>query len=269
MIFAKRTQILISNYQARRHHAVLLHGKDGVGLMTIANELCNSINVSPSHIVKVVPEPGLSSISIDQIRQLYSDTKSIRSDELIILIDEAEKMSLEAQNALLKLIEEPPRGAKFILTTHHKQLLLPTILSRVIGIEVQPVSYELSKQMIDSLSTDKSKNTQVMFLAQGLPAKIARLMNDQEYFESQVAVVRDARALLTAAPYDKYKIVSRYTRDKEQAVSLLQTAGQLLVHAAKKSAPEHTKLISIAETIDYIRTNGNLRIHLQSIINQL
>jgi len=75
---------------------------------------------------------GLSSIGIDQIRDLEKKLalKSYKAKIKIAVINEAEKLTLPAQNALLKTLEEPPPNSLIILTAAKKDLLLPTIISR-------------------------------------------------------------------------------------------------------------------------------------------
>lgn len=269
MIIEARTRNLIKSYARKQHQAVLLHGPEGVGLLSVADQLRRTIDVPKNQVLNIIPKQDMQDISIEQIRQLYSATRSIRADKIIVLIDEADRMSREAQNALLKLIEEPPTGAKFILTTHHRQLLLPTILSRVVGIDIQPVSLSSSKNLIDSLSGDQQRNDQVLFLAKGLPAKITRLLSDDDYFDSQVATVRDAKTLLTGDQYTKHTVISRYSKDRSKTMALLTITSQLLAHTAYRGTAEYQKMLGVSETIDNIKANGNLRIQLLWLINQL
>jgi DNA polymerase III delta prime subunit len=75
---------------------------------------------------------GINSIGIDQIRDLEKRLalKPYKAKIKIVVINEAEKLTLPAQNALLKTLEEPPPNSLIILTTVKKNLLLPTIISR-------------------------------------------------------------------------------------------------------------------------------------------
>jgi len=75
---------------------------------------------------------GLNSIGIEQIRDLGKKLalKPYRAKIKIVVINEAEKLTLPAQNALLKTLEEPPENSLIILTIHQKDFLLPTVVSR-------------------------------------------------------------------------------------------------------------------------------------------
>src|SRR3989344_7853093 len=78
--------------------------------------------------------PLKNSISIDKIRNLkkHINQKPFCLKYKIIIIEEAEKLTLEAQNSLLKILEEPPSHALLFLETPNKDKILPTMLSRVI-----------------------------------------------------------------------------------------------------------------------------------------
>src|SRR3712207_5364194 len=90
-----------------------------------------------------------NTISVDDIRtQLGSDIviRPYASDYKIYIIDEAEKMNEQAQNALLKTIEEPPAYAVIFLLTNNAQTLLQTIRSRCILLETRPLADTLIRR---------------------------------------------------------------------------------------------------------------------------
>ncbi len=85
-------------------------------------------------------KPG--SIGVDDIRRQINDTIAIRpysSPYKVYIVDEAEKMTVQAQNALLKTIEEPPSYAVIFLLTTNQDVFLPTILSRCVQIKLKAV----------------------------------------------------------------------------------------------------------------------------------
>ena len=75
-------------------------------------------------------------ISVDQIRGIISDASILpnEADRKIYIIDQADTMNSAAQNASLKLLEEPPKGVIFLLCAVNAQLLLPTVRSRCVEI---------------------------------------------------------------------------------------------------------------------------------------
>jgi len=126
------------------NHAYMFEGIEGIGKKKFAGELSrillNSENVdsSPDYI-NIYPDG--SSIKIAQIRKLQTDIIiKPHKDYKIYIINDAEKMTIEAQNALLKTLEEPPGYAIMILITSNKQALLDTIKSRCEIIKFLPIS---------------------------------------------------------------------------------------------------------------------------------
>ena len=77
-------------------------------------------------------------ITVDQIREISADAYILpnEADRKVYIINEAEKMNLSAQNASLKLLEEPPNGAVLLLCTDNPSALLPTVRSRCTEINV-------------------------------------------------------------------------------------------------------------------------------------
>ena len=90
-------------------------------------------------------------ISVDEIREQVVDTAEIKpyeSEYKIYIIDEAQKMNPQAQNALLKTIEEPPEYVIIMLLASNAEMLLPTIRSRCIIYDIKPVAAEVVKDYI-------------------------------------------------------------------------------------------------------------------------
>ena len=99
--------------------------------------------ISNSHpdLIHITHEKS-ASIGVDDIREQINDTVLVRpysSYYKIYIVDEAEKMTIQAQNALLKTIEEPPSYAVIILLTTKQEALLPTILSRCVLLKLKPL----------------------------------------------------------------------------------------------------------------------------------
>lgn len=90
-------------------------------------------------------------ISVDNIRQQVNKDigiKPYRGDYKIYIIDEAEKMNVQAQNALLKTLEEPPEYAVILLLATRAEAMLPTILSRCVVLNIKPVPDDYIKRYL-------------------------------------------------------------------------------------------------------------------------
>lgn len=101
-------------------------------------------------IVRVVHEKP-NTISVDDIREQVNADVAVKpygSAHKVYIINEAEKMTAQAQNALLKTLEEPPEYVVILLLTSNVNSLLPTILSRSVALNMKPVPDELVKQYL-------------------------------------------------------------------------------------------------------------------------
>lgn len=147
-------------------HAYILNGEDGAGKNLLASIFaftlqCEEGGINPCGVCKSCMQaqsnnhPDIkrithekASISVDDIRmQLNNDIqiKPYSSPYKIYVIDEAEKMTEQAQNALLKTIEEPPEYAVILLLTNNINTFLQTILSRCVNLNLKAVSNESIK----------------------------------------------------------------------------------------------------------------------------
>lgn len=140
-----------------------------------------------------------TSIGVDDVRdQIISDMqiKPYSSRYKIYIIDEAEKLTVAAQNALLKTIEEAPLYAIIILLTNNIDKMLQTIQSRCIVLNVKPVrEHDILDYLMNELKLDKQKADFCMDFAQGNLGKAIRLATSDEYREIKENVVKIMRHL--------------------------------------------------------------------------
>ena len=265
------SRTLLDAYAAHPKHALLLVGERGVGLMTIARMLAAEQVSHSTDIREVVPEDK-QAISIEQIRALYVATRDKRTTRQVVLMDNADLLSFDAQNAYLKLLEEPNDQVYFILTTHASEALLPTITSRTQRVEVRKVGQPESIEFMKSLGVnDTVKQQQMLFLASGLPAELSRLAGDETYFEEQAAIVKSARQLLESDLHGRLTLIASYT-DRVQAVRFMAVLGSLVAFMLTRS-PEEKRLLSTAELVEQaagrLSANGHVRTQLANLVCQM
>lgn len=252
--------------------SLLLTGSVGVGLGTIAKYIAKTVGdvsftVLPEKDEKVNLEKGV--ISVDSIRKLYSQTRSVQQGKLVIVIDYAERMAPQAQNAFLKLLEEPGKGTHFILVSHAPSRLLPTITSRTQLLELRPITKIQTIEFLDELKIGEgTKRTQLLFMGEGLPAEITRLVKDDEYFDSRSVIVRDARDILQGTTYKKLLVAHKYKDNREGALLLINDACKILRRSI--SAKPNDGLISQIDDLLFaqqqIQGNGNIRLCLARLV---
>lgn len=138
-------------------------------------------------------------ISVEEVRdQINSDIdiKPYSSRYKIYVVGDAELLNANAQNALLKTIEEAPDYAIIILLTSNLDKLLETIISRCIVLSVKPVrEHDILDYLTNELGLDKQRADFCMEFAQGNLGKAIRLATSDEYREIKENVVRIMRHL--------------------------------------------------------------------------
>ena len=151
-----------------------------------------------------------NSFGVEDIRtQINQDIviKPYSSKYKIYIMNEAEKMTVQAQNALLKTLEEPPAYAVIILLTTNVEAMLPTILSRLVVLNMKPVGDQLVKDyLMKEVKVPNYKADICVAFARGNLGK--------------------AKLLATSEEFDKVK---------EEAISLLKNIRQMEIQEVMKA----------------------------------
>lgn len=258
-------------------HALVIEGPSGIGAMTIAGAIADELGVTPYVVLpkkkvktEFVVNMAEGSVIIEDIRELYQQTRTLTTDKRVIIIDTGEKsMTIGAQNAFLKLLEEPREGTHFIIVTHQYDQLLPTIKSRSQTLTLTPITAEQTAKMIDSLNiTDATKRARLAFVGNGLPALIKRLAEDESQYEARVAIMRDAKTMLGADTYEKMAVIHKYRDARPDALTLLDDMNHQ-IRAIVSSQPNQQLIASIDTYLDIrarIAGGGNIRLLLTSAV---
>ncbi|HUC96372.1 MAG TPA: hypothetical protein VMR16_01775 [Candidatus Saccharimonadales bacterium] len=248
--------------------SMLLTGQNRVGLSTIAKYIASLRKVAPIVILpekddKIDIEKGV--ISVDIMRRLYDETRTKTEGERIIVIDYAQRMTTQAQNAFLKLLEEPGDNVYFILVSHSASRLLPTIISRTEILRIKSITNDQSNDLLDKLGIkDKTKRSQMLFMAEGLPAELTDLATNNDYFENRSLMMRDARQLLSGNLYQKLLIAQKYKDDRQSALLIVQDATKILTNSILTNPQMDTigYINKLLKTYQRIEANGNIRLCL-------
>jgi len=131
----------------RVSHSYLLFGDKGLGKKTLAAGLaekltgCRNVHSSPD-VIWAVHEGKLGGFRTEYVRKLLSDAFILpnNADRKVYIFTDCDNMNAFSQNALLKVVEEPPEFTYFIFTVTNKDNILPTILSRVVSIGLSEVT---------------------------------------------------------------------------------------------------------------------------------
>ena len=157
-------------------HAYLIEGAEGSGRHTVAAIIakalvctgtgekpcgkclsCRKVELGEHPDVKTFSLPkDRKTFGVDTVRAVRSDALLVpsESDRQVFLLENAGAMTPAAQNALLKVLEEPPASVTFLLLTDRASAMIPTILSRVAVLHTEPLS---AKQLDDFLTAREPK----------------------------------------------------------------------------------------------------------------
>lgn len=218
-------------------HAYILNGPDGAGKMMLAEAFaaalqcekkgtegcmeCHSCKQAASHNhpdILYVHHDKPNTISVDDIRtQINKDVmvKPYSGPYKIYLVDDAQKMNQQAQNALLKTIEEPPSYVIILLLTTNADAFLPTILSRCICLDLKPVQDELIRKylMKEYQIPDYQAEVSVAF-AQGNVGKAIRLASSEHFKELKDSAVQILKRIKEIDIYEMGEAVKQISEYK-------------------------------------------------------
>ena len=167
-------------------HANLIVGNDGIGKSIIAKYLSNQIikvrdNAESVDIVKYYPSS--SSFGVDDVRNIINEVgkKPYEGDKKVLILYKCDKLTTQAQNALLKTIEEPPKGVHLILLSDSLETILDTIKSRCQIYKLTPLTKEEILIYINDNYTNLTSEDEKAALAYsaGIPGKVDRFIDDK------------------------------------------------------------------------------------------
>ncbi len=172
-------------------------------------------------ITAVAALDGKKFLSVDQIRELRADAfvKAHSASHRVFIIEDAERMNEQAQNALLKVLEEPPQNVIFILLTPSKTVLLDTIISRCVLLSITTAG-------VDSAHCDRA-NKFIDLLLSGSEYDMLKLLTpleksrrDTEEFFSTLGICA-AKRIAAGSAYAR--VLDRLFDDTKYYLDLLET----------------------------------------------
>lgn len=235
---------IMSAYNSKMlSHAILIEGDRGVGKKTLANAVCKLLlcdndkkpcgkcnacqklekKIHPD-VFEIFPAGKSRTVGVKEIETVKHNIfiKPNDADYKIFLIHNAERMNVHAQNAMLKMIEEPPQDTFFIFTCENSHALLATVLSRVTvyrvsGAEIKEVKNEL-KRLFSEKSDAELENAAALSCGNmGLAIEIVNGEKSKLYADAVKilnSLVSKDKALLCLS-------LGKYSKKKEEAIELV------------------------------------------------
>lgn len=244
-----KTKGQVASFIAKPTHALMLRGPLGSGKHYTAQYIALEILDTPPQKLSSHPfyreiTAGDAAITIDEIRSLkqFMSLKTTGHSTMrrIIVIANAERMTTEAQNALLKSLEEPPADTLIILTTESTASLLPTITSRTQIIDVLKVPKNALQAVFEHI--DATTFNRAYQMSNGRPGLFHALTN-QESTNPLSEAANLAKTILQETPYERLLRVNELgsTDYAPLLESLHMMAHAALIGAAQKQDTTKTE----------------------------
>lgn len=253
-------------------HSYLFIGIQGIGKKMLAMEFAKKILCtereqgntcksciefeSNNHPDFMCIEPDGNTIKIEQIRFLQKkiQEKPIISNKKVYIINDAETMTSEAQNCLLKTLEEPPKFATIILIGSNENAFLPTIKSRCMILRFQSIANEEIKQYMEMNYDISNINQNHLSIFQGSIGKAIQLKDKQSEYD-QIEKIIDC--LNKKDLLEITKLAEPLYKAKDEIFEILEYINILLLNHAKENYL-YTNCIDIVEnTKKRLKQNGN------------
>lgn len=203
-------------------------------------------------------------ININQVRQIIREAalKPYGAEKKIFIIDDVANSSIEALNALLKILEEPPVNTFFVLITSMEEALLPTVISRCNRMEFTTLSDKEMKEFCEKKAEYFDENTgieNIIGMSMGQPGRICNYMN----MDNVDLAVKDQQ--------DFFESVRNWYSDSRECLQKLRILLDREGQKFKRNPEENTydRILAIEESIKSIKANANTELTVSNLFIKL
>jgi DNA polymerase III subunit delta' len=229
----------LSAFLAAMPHAICIVGPAGSGKEALALQIISGALGSGSSKATLEIKTQNGAIGINDIRQIRDYLKRRTAGKAAIrraiLIPEAHTMSIEAQNALLKTLEEPPADAMIVLTAADITQLQPTIRSRSQQFLVMPVGIESARAYFTAHAAQPAKVETAYFMSEGRVGLMRAIIENNESHPLFQAI-QSAKKLLQQTSYERLIEVDNLSKQKEQTNQLLEGLERVTMSGLRQAA---------------------------------
>jgi DNA polymerase-3 subunit delta' len=227
--------------------------------------IAQSTNVPQQHRAKA-PAMKTDIISIDDVREIQSRLQETgRGKHQVCIIRGVERMQEAAANAFLKILEEPPEGRIFVLTTDALSSLLPTMLSRARVMRFERVS---NKDIADILKdVEENERRFILHLASGAPGTALRLARDPDALREEHLLHDQARSFWSvSSPIERLTLLTPLHERGAEAERFL-----LHLSLALREMPEYgyEQERALMEMVEGLKTNAHRQLIAQNFAIQV
>ncbi|HBO17101.1 MAG: polymerase III subunit delta'''' protein [Candidatus Moranbacteria bacterium GW2011_GWE2_35_2-] len=251
--------------------AYIFSGPEGVGKFSVAKNFAERIIKSENGEKKnqdlIIVRPVIEEkkgvlrekvICIDQIKQAQEKLALFPSGGKyrVLIIDNAHRLNIVAQNALLKNIEEPNGTSVIILITHQEGKILKTIGSRCQKIKFNSVSLDEIKKWAQNFEISNAQ--EISFFSMGRPAIAKRLIEDKKFFNDSRETFSELKMILSGNENVKFDLAERYSKDLMTASEKLRLWIWILRFEAYRNIRDKKKTKAFYGLVEKIENNLNI-----------
>ena len=276
-------------------HALLIEGESGVGRHTLTafitqaavckgeNAPCNKCDSchlakvgSHPDIVITSPENGKKNISVEQIRTLRQQAfvKAHIADKRVFIIDRAETMNEQSQNALLKVLEEPPVGVIFILISVSRTALLDTIVSRCFTLTPTiPERVQALEYLRDTGRGSDQDINKALDDSNGRIGRAIELLENAVSDKAAATAVEFLKLLDEGNEWEMLKLLAPFEKDRVGTDALLAAIKKEAAQQLRKARPTsiRAKMLNrfyeqVCSYEEPLKTNVNLSMLFSTMV---
>ncbi len=279
LLISANTKIEAQKYLDNPQHAVLLIGNKGNGVDLLLSALAmarlgiEEVSVLENSPRALVMRPNKNgNISIDEIRNAWKFAKASgtkgRDKTKVVVIHDAHALTQEAQNSLLKLLEEPPEYLNFILSAPSTKAVLATIDSRTVKLRLTGASETEFKEFLLQKAVKSADIDKLWLVSSGEVYKAIELSQ----LDSGTSL-SFSKELLTKEPYERLVATKGAMGDRAAALEIVKDLYYLSFLALKQSITSGkeggawlARLKKTEQTRYNLEANGNVRLNLTSLL---
>ena len=263
-------------------HSYLFLGISGIGKKMIAKDfakmiLCENEDKYCNHCKSCIEfdsnnnpdfmliEPDGTSLKIDQIRQMQKKILEapIISKNKVYIIDDADLMTQEAQNCLLKTLEEPPEFVTIILIGSRENNFLSTIKSRCTIIKFQAIENEQIKKYLKDKYEINNISEEMMEIYGGSIGKAEELKDKEELFSNIIQIIEKIKVLDLADVLKKADIIYKSQEDKND---ILEAINVILFRMSKQDIRYLNCINIVQDTVKRLNANANYNMSIDNML---
>ena len=262
-------------------HSYIFWGIEGIGKKLIAKEFAKNIlclehqeNCHCKSCIEIdsnknpdfqLIEPNEGKVKIEQIREMQRKVaeKPIISNKKVYIIEDSDMMTTEAQNCLLKTLEEPPEYITIILICTNEDNLLSTIKSRCTRMHFEPIDTREIKKYIEQNYSEQEISENIINLSQGSIGKVIKLNENKNIYENieKILLSMNNKDLI-----DIIQMSEEIYNTKEEINSILDYMNVILLKLSKQNI-KYIRCIDIVEqTKKRLKANSNYDMCIDNLL---